>query len=78
MTLNQDGNVIGRVGALAVVVLTLWGVQRINAGKFTMCPIDREKAGTSCCMTEGKTEAPAEAPAEAAATPAPDATPAKH
>ena len=36
MTLNQDGNVIGRLGALAVVVFTLWGVQRINAGKFTI------------------------------------------
>ncbi len=74
MTLNQDGNVIGRVGALAVIVLTLWGVQRINAGKFTMCPTGKDKAGSSCCMTEGKTEAPA----EAAATPAPAATPAKH
>lgn len=73
-TLNEDGNVIGRLGALTVVVMTLWGVQRINAGKFTMCPVDKDKAGSSCCMTEGK----AEAPAEAAATPAPDATPATH
>lgn len=68
--MNEDGNVIGRVGALAVIVFAVWGVTRINAGKFRMCPV--EKATLSCCTGE------AEPDAAAAATPAPAATPAKH
>ncbi len=69
--MNADGNVIGRLGALAVIVVTVWGVGRINAGKFAMCPV--EKTSASCCMGETKPAAdkPAEAkPADAKAAPA--------
>lgn len=69
-TMNEDGNVIGRVGALAVIALALWGVNRVMCGP-EHCPMPR--GGSSCCPGEDK--AAGAAPA-AAATPAPAAKPA--
>lgn len=57
--MNEDGNVIGRVGALAVIIFTVWGVTRINAGKFALCPVEKT---SSCCVGEA-TPAPAATPA---------------
>ena len=59
--MNEDGNVIGRVGALAVIVFAAWGVTRINAGKFALCPVEKT---SSCCVGETATPAPAETPAK--------------
>jgi hypothetical protein len=45
--LNADGNMLGRVGALAVIVALV-----IGYGKATgtyMCPV-AEGAGSSCCL----------------------------
>jgi hypothetical protein len=68
MQMNQDGNVVGRVGALALIGLALWGVHRINCSAG-YCPV-MQKAALSCCTGEGQTamaETPAPAPADAAA-----------
>lgn len=60
MTINQDGNVVGRIGALAVIALTLWGVHRVSCNEG-YCPT-MQKASSSCCMGEAK-GAPSPAPA---------------
>jgi hypothetical protein len=67
MTMNSDGNIVGRLGAVAVIVAALWGVHKVNCSTG-YCPTMKQ-ASASCCPTEG---------AAAPATPAPDATPAKH
>jgi hypothetical protein len=42
--LNADGNTIGRLGALAVIGLVVFGVGRICGGG--MCPTTQ---GAACC-----------------------------
>lgn len=69
MTFNQDGNVIGRVGALAVIALALWGVHRVSCDEGFCVTMD--KPAVDCCASGAKT-----APAEAKPAPAPAATPA--
>lgn len=66
MNINQDGNVVGRIGAVAVIAVTLWGVHKVSCSTG-WCPTMKQ-ASASCCPTEGAT---------ASATPAPDATQAK-
>lgn len=75
--MNEDGNVIGRIGALLVIGLCLLGVRRIQSGALEMCPPEKDKAALSCCAGETK-PADAKPAAAEAAKPAPVATPAKH
>lgn len=49
MTINQDGNVVGRVGALAVIAFALWGVHKVNCDAG-WCPTMKQ-ASASCCPT---------------------------
>lgn len=37
--LNQDGNVLGRIGALAVIVATVVGLGRVCGVSTGMCPL---------------------------------------
>ncbi len=53
MNYNEDGNVIGRAGAVALIALALFGAHRLTCGG-TMCPVMKTD---SCC-------APAAAPAK--------------
>lgn len=59
--MNQDGNVVGRIGAVAVIALTLWGVHKVNCSTG-YCPTMKQ-ASSSCCPTEGAAHASPEAPA---------------
>ena len=68
MQMNQDGNVVGRLGAIAAIVAVLYGVHRINCSAG-YCPLMQKQASAACCMGEGKT-AQAEAPKPAEAAPA--------
>ena len=65
--MNSDGNVVGRLGAVAVIVATLWGVHKVSCSTG-YCPTMKQ-ASASCCPTEG---------AAASATPAPAAPLARH
>jgi hypothetical protein len=49
MTINQDGNVVGRVGALAVIAFALWGVHKVSCDAG-WCPT-MQQASASCCPT---------------------------
>lgn len=80
MKMNEDGNVIGRLGALAVIAFTVWGVHRINCNEG-YCPIMQKSAMSCCAPGESHAEAkPADAKAADAkpAAPAEKAAPAKH
>lgn len=61
MTFNQDGNMIGRIGAVAVIGLTLWGVHKVSC-EAGFCPT-MNKPAASCCPTEAPQSASAAAPA---------------
>lgn len=65
MTMNQDGNTIGRLGAAAIIAGALWGVHEIQCSTG-YCPT-MQKPSASCCPTE----APAAAAAPAASPSAP-------
>ncbi len=58
--LNSDGNVIGRLGAIAVLVAVGFGLHRINCGGG-MCPLMKTE---SCCS--GAAPSTAETPKRAA------------
>lgn len=60
--LNEDGNILGRVGAVALLIAAGFGLHRLNCSAG-MCPVMKTD---SCCS------APAEsAPATPPAAPAP-------
>ncbi len=44
--LNSDGNVIGRLGALALLIAAGFGLHRINCSTGEMCPLMKTD---SCC-----------------------------
>ena len=60
--LNSDGNVIGRLGAIAVLAAAGFGLHRINCADG-MCPVMK----TESCCTGADGHAKAEAPKSAAA-----------
>lgn len=61
MTINQDGNVVGRIGAVAVIVATLWGVHKVSCDTG-WCPTMKQESA-SCCPTEDAAQASSPAPA---------------
>ena len=55
--LNDDGNVLGRVGALALIAFTAFSLRGMNTDGW-MCPLIKT---TSCCSSAA---APATAPSK--------------
>ncbi len=51
----SDGNYIGRVGAVAVIALAVWGVHKVNCDSG-MCPVMKTD---SCCSSSADHAAPA-------------------
>lgn len=47
MAYNEDGNLIGRAGALLVIALAAWGVHKISCATDS-CPVME----SSCCTGE--------------------------
>lgn len=60
--LNRDGNVIGRIGAVAVLAAAGFGLHRLNCASGEMCPV--MKTDSCCAGAEGhaKADVPAVAP----------------
>lgn len=48
MDYNADGNILGRLGAIALLALAAFGVHRVSCGG-TMCPLMKT---VSCCSGE--------------------------
>lgn len=65
--LNDDGNMIGRLGALALLLAAGFGLRELS-GSPDMCPVVK----TDSCCSGMSEHASAEAP-----EPAPEAVPAK-
>lgn len=63
--LNEDGNIIGRLGAFALIVAAGFGLHRLNCSSGEMCPLMKTD---SCCA--GASKAKPEAPAARDAAPA--------
>lgn len=61
--LNSDGNIIGRIGAIALLAAAGFGLHRLNCGT-EMCPLMKTD---SCCA--GESRAKAGAPKAAPAVP---------
>jgi len=61
--LNADGNIVGRLGAIALLVAAGYGLHRLHCGGG-MCPVMKTD---SCCAGAAKpaAEAPKAAPAAA-------------
>lgn len=59
---NEDGNILGRIGAVALLVAAGYGLHRLNCGGG-MCPVLKTD---SCCAGAAKpaAEAPKAAPAK--------------
>lgn len=64
--LIEDGNILGRLGAVALLVAAGYGLHRLNCGGG-LCPVMKTD---SCCAGAAKTAVPAPAPAPAPAVPA--------
>lgn len=64
--LNDDGNIIGRIGAIALIVAAGFGLHKISCDGG-MCPVMK---ADSCCSGMSH-HADAEAPKAAPAAPAP-------
>lgn len=59
--LNRDGNIIGRLGALALIAAAGFGLHRLNCADGQMCPAMR----TDSCCSGASAHAKADAPAPA-------------
>lgn len=59
--LNEDGNIIGRIGALALIAAAGFGLHRLNCATGEMCPVIKTD---SCCAGETQAKLPAAAPAK--------------
>lgn len=62
--INGDGNIIGRIGAVALLAAAGFGLHRLNCAAGEMCPVMQTD---SCCAGETKTAAvaaPAAVPAK--------------
>ena len=59
--LNEDGNILGRIGAVALLAAAGFGLHRLNCASGEMCAVMKTD---SCCSGETKTSAPAPAPAK--------------
>lgn len=57
--LNSDGNIIGRLGAIALLAAAGFGLHRLNCSTGDMCPV--MKTDSCCAGADGK--APAAKPA---------------
>lgn len=64
--LNADGNILGRLGAVALLIAAGYGLHRLNCSGG-MCPLMKTD---SCCAGAAKPAAPAPTPAPASAIPA--------
>lgn len=62
---NSDGNILGRLGAIALLIAAGYGLHRLNCGGG-MCPVMKTD---SCCAGAAKAAPAAEAP-QAAPVPA--------
>lgn len=60
--LNEDGNIIGRVGAIALLVAAGFGFHRLNCSGG-MCPVVKTDSCCAGAMGHEKAEAPAPVPA---------------
>ncbi|MBI2789378.1 MAG: hypothetical protein HYX59_11905 [Elusimicrobia bacterium] len=59
-TLNADGNILGRLGAIALLVAAGYGLHRLNCSGG-MCPLMKTD---SCCADAARTAVPAPVPAK--------------
>lgn len=63
--LNSDGNILGRLGAIALLAAAGFGLHRLNCGTGDMCPL--MKTDSCCAGADAKAPAAKPAPAPAAA-----------
>ncbi len=56
--LNEDGNILGRIGAVALLAAAGFGLHRLNCASGAMCPVMKID---SCCAGKTKTAVPARA-----------------
>ncbi len=59
---NEDGNLLGRIGAVALLVAAGFGLHRLSCGSGEMCPVMKTD---SCCAgaeDRAKTALPKGAP----------------
>ncbi|MDD5304562.1 MAG: hypothetical protein PHS14_15810 [Elusimicrobia bacterium] len=60
--LNEDGNILGRLGAIALIVAAGFGLHRLNCDAG-MCPLMQTDSCCAGAMGHGKAETPKSAPA---------------
>jgi len=65
--LNADGNILGRLGAVALLIAAGYGLHRLNCGGG-MCPVMKTD---SCCAGAAKPAAEASGAPADSAKPAP-------
>lgn len=53
-SINGDGNLLGRIGAIALLAAAGFGLHRLNCSTGEMCPV---MASDGCCAGETKTAA---------------------
>ncbi len=53
--INDDGNILGRLGAVILIAAAGFGLHRLNCGTGEMCPLMQTD---SCCSGVTKTAAP--------------------
>ena len=52
--INGDGNLLGRIGAIALIAAAGFGLHRLNCSTGEMCPVMQTDG---CCAGENKTAA---------------------
>lgn len=67
--LNEDGNIIGRIGAVALLVAAGFGFHRISCDSG-MCPLMKTDSCCAGAMGHSKAEMPKTVPAPAPENPA--------
>ena len=50
MKIMEDGNLLGRITALTLIIVAVVGVGRLSGVSSKMCP----PSGGGCCSTEAK------------------------
>lgn len=53
-TVNGDGNLLGRVGAILLIAAAGFGLNRLNGSLGEMCPVAQTDG---CCAGDAKTAA---------------------
>jgi hypothetical protein len=67
--LNEDGNILGRLGAIALIVAAGFGLHRLNC-EGGMCPLMKTDSCCAGAMGHAKTEMPKPVPAPVPENPA--------